>query len=171
MVLRDGILVFARPGAIPASALDKVIADVRALDMAEVRREMEARKAAADLKRELDVDFDAALAKLPPALEAEGFGIITRTDLKDVFQKKLGADFRRYQILGACDPQLALRALEADLDVGVMLPCNVAVYESDGGKAVVTMTDPLRTIAAENAALRPIAEQVRERLARVLAAL
>jgi len=121
-----------------------------------------------EMKRVLDIGYDAALAKLPDALKAEGFGVLTEIDLRDTLKKKLDVDFRRYKILGACNPTLAHKALTADLDIGVMLPCNVIVYENDDLKAVVSAIDPLQTIAAQHPRLREIAEEVRARLGRVL---
>lgn len=125
---------------------------------------------ATNLKRELTLDFDAAVQRLPEALKAEGFGVLTHIDVRDTLQAKLGVDFRRYQIVGACNPPLAHRALTAELDVGVMLPCNVVLYEADG-RAVVLAIDPMQTVAAHSETLRPIAEEVRVRLERVLARL
>jgi uncharacterized protein (DUF302 family) len=122
----------------------------------------------ASMKKRLTVGYDEALSQVPEALKSEGFGVLTEIDVRDTLKKKLGADFRRYKILGACNPPLAHRALTAELDVGIMLPCNVVVYEGDDGKAVVTAIDPMQTIAAQDAALQPIAEEVRARLGRVL---
>ena len=122
---------------------------------------------ATGMKRTLSIGFDAAVEQLPEALKKEGFGVLTRIDVRDTLQAKLGVEFRRYQILGACNPPLAHRALSADLDVGVMLPCNVVVYE-EGDHAVVLAIDPMETVAAHSDALRPIAEEVRARLTRVL---
>lgn len=112
--------------------------------------------------------YDEVLAKVPELLQAEGFGVLTRIDVKKTLKEKLGADFRRYEILGACNPQLAHRALQAEPAIGVMLPCNVTVYEADDGATVVTAVDPLQTIAAVDPNLQPIATEVRARLARVL---
>ncbi len=112
--------------------------------------------------------YEEVLEKLPELLKAEGFGVLTQIDVKETLKQKLGVDFRRYKILGACNPPLAHRALQAELEVGVMLPCNVIVYEGDDGKAVVTAIDPVQTVAAANDKLAPIAREVRERLARVL---
>ena len=124
------------------------------------------------LKRELSCGFDEALTKIPEALKSEGFGVLTEIDVAEAFKKKLGVDFRRYRILGACNPTLAHKALSANLDVGLMLPCNLIVYEGDGGRAVVAAVDPMRTIAAqEEPQIREVATAVAERLARVLAAL
>ncbi len=113
--------------------------------------------------------YEEMLEKLPELLKAEGFGVLTRIDVKETLKQKLGVDFRRYQILGACNPPLAHRALSAELEVGLMLPCNVIVYEGDDGKAVVAAIDPMQTGAAANPELAPIAREVREKLARVLA--
>jgi uncharacterized protein (DUF302 family) len=119
------------------------------------------------LRKTLAIDYDAALAKLPDALRAEGFGVLTEIDVRDTLRAKLGVEFRRYKILGACNPPLAHRALQAELGAGVMLPCNVIVYE-DGDHAVVTAVDPMQTFAAQDERLRPIAEEVTAKLARVL---
>ncbi len=120
------------------------------------------------LKKRTSSSYEEVLAALPDLLKAEGFGVLTQIDVKDTLAQKLGVDFRRYKILGACNPPLAHRALTAELEIGVMLPCNVVVYEGDDGKAVVVAIDPMQTVAAGNERLVPIATEVRERLARVL---
>ena len=122
---------------------------------------------ATGMKRTLAAGFDAAVERLPDALKSEGFGVLTRIDVRDTLQAKLGVEFRRYQIFGACNPPLAHRALTEELDIGVMLPCNVVVYE-EGDHAVVLAVDPMQTVAAHSDVLRPIAEEVRARLSRVL---
>ena len=121
------------------------------------------------LRRETRASYDDVLARIPDLLKEEGFGVLTRIDVKETLKQKLGVDFRRYQILGACNPNLAHRVLSQDLEVGALLPCNVVVYEGDDGKAVVMAIDPMQTMAAAKPELRPIAEQVREGLARVVA--
>ena len=124
------------------------------------------------LKKVLRSDFETALTRVPAALKAEGFGVLTEIDVADTLQRKIGAAFRRYRILGACNPALAHRVLQVDLDAGVMLPCNLIVYESDEGRAVVVAVDPLQTVAArEDPRIRAVAEEVRARLERVLAGL
>jgi uncharacterized protein (DUF302 family) len=120
------------------------------------------------LKKILSSGYEEALTQVVAALKTEGFGVLTEIDIRDTLQAKLGVEFRRYKILGACNPPLAHRALQAELDVGMMLPCNVVVYEDDAGHAVVTAVDPTQTIAAQHARLLPIAEEVRAKLARVL---
>ncbi|HEU4735350.1 MAG TPA: DUF302 domain-containing protein [Kofleriaceae bacterium] len=123
------------------------------------------------IRKDLAIGFDPALAKLPDALRSEGFGVLTEIDVSATLKAKLGIEFRRYRILGACNPPLAHRALEAALEIGIMLPCNVIVYERDDGGATVVAIDPMQTIAAQDPGLAPIAEEVRGRLARVVAQL
>ncbi len=120
------------------------------------------------LKKVTKASCDDVLARIPDLLKAEGFGILTRIDVKATLKEKLGAEFRPYQILGACNPQLAHKVLGTDLEIGAMLPCTVVVYQGDDGKAVVLAIDPMQTVAAANPAVRPFAEEVRTRLGRVL---
>lgn len=113
--------------------------------------------------------YDEVMAALPEILKGEGFGVITDIDMQATLKQKIGADIRRYRILGACNPQLAHAALGGDLDVGIMLPCNVAVYEGDDGHAVVATVDPVKAMAGhESPAIAALAAEVRGRLARVL---
>ena len=121
------------------------------------------------LQKKTELRFEDVLARLPELLQAEGFGVLTQIDVKETLKQKIGVDFRRYRILGACNPGFAHQALSADLEVGAMLPCNVVVYEGDDGKAVVMAIDPMQTMAAANPQVRAVAEQVRERLERVVA--
>ena len=119
------------------------------------------------MQRLVPLSYDAVLAKLPEALKAEGFGVLTQIDVRDTLREKLGIEFRRYKILGACNPALAHRALQTELAIGVMLPCNVIAYE-EGDSTMVVAVDPMETVAADSTALRPIAEEVRAKLARML---
>jgi uncharacterized protein (DUF302 family) len=123
------------------------------------------------IQKKTQLTFDQALARVPEALKAEGFGVLTQIDVQATLKEKIGADFRRYRILGACNPKLAFRALSAELEVGVMLPCNVVVYEGDDGKAVVTAIDPMSTIASTHPGLNVIAGEVKFGLQRALAAI
>ncbi len=123
------------------------------------------------IRKTVKGQYDQVLAKLPEVLKAEGFGVLTRIDVKQTLKEKLGVDFRRYQILGACNPKYAHQALTAEIGIGALLPCSVAIWEEDDGRVTVNAVDPLQTIAAGNPALRPVAEQVRERLSRALAGL
>jgi len=124
---------------------------------------------ALDALQVLDIGFDEALVKVPEALKAEGFGVLTEIDVQATLKKKLDVDFRRYRILGACNPPFAHRALQHSLEVGMLLPCNVIVYETDDRKTVVSAVDPMQTMAAQgDPALRPLAEQVQQKLQRVV---
>jgi uncharacterized protein (DUF302 family) len=121
------------------------------------------------IRRTLDLGFDEALARVSDALKAEGFGVLTEIDVQATLKKKLDADFRRYRILGACNPPFAYRALQHSLDVGMLMPCNVVVYETDDRRTVVSAVDPLQTMAAQgDEAIRPIAAEVRQKLQRVI---
>ncbi|WP_231725733.1 MULTISPECIES: DUF302 domain-containing protein [Pseudomonadota] len=106
------------------------------------------------------------------ALKAEGFGIITDVDVKATFKKKLDVDFREYRILGACNPALAHEALRIEDKVGTMLPCNVIVQDLGDGRTEVAAIDPVASMQAiDNAELKSAAQQVREKLQRVIASL
>ena len=121
------------------------------------------------IKRTLDVGFDEALARIPGALKAEGFGVLTEIDVQETLKRKLGVDFRRYRILGACNPPFAHKALEHSLDIGLLLPCTLIVYEAGDGRTVVSAIDPLQTLAAQgDEAVRPIAEEVQRKLRKVV---
>ena len=125
--------------------------------------------AAFGIQKTLDLPFDEALAKIPEALKAEGFGVLTEIDVQATLKKKLDVDFRRYRILGACNPPFAHRALQHSLDVGMLMPCNVIVYETDDRKTVVSAVDPMQTMAAQgDPAMRPLADEVRHKLQRVI---
>jgi uncharacterized protein (DUF302 family) len=125
--------------------------------------------AAFGIRKTLDLGFDEALAKVPEALKAEGFGVLTEIDVQATLKKKLDVDFRRYRILGACNPPFAHRALLHSLDVGMLMPCNVIVYETDDRKTVVSAVDPIETMAVQgDPAMRPLAEQVQQKLRRVI---
>ncbi len=123
------------------------------------------------IKKKVKGTYDEVLAKLPEVLKAEGFGVLTRIDVKATLKEKLGVDFRRYQILGTCNPKYAHQALTHDPSIGALLPCSIAVWEEDGGSVTVNAVDPLQTIAAADPGLRPIAEEVRGKLSKALAAL
>ena len=117
----------------------------------------------------LNATFDEALAKVPEALKTEGFGVLTEIDVADTLKKKLGVEFRKYRILGACNPPFAHRALQAHLEIGLFMPCNVVVYENDEGKAVVSAVDPMQTMATRaGAEMQELAAAIREKLSRVL---
>jgi uncharacterized protein (DUF302 family) len=117
----------------------------------------------------LNATFDEALARVPEALKTEGFGVLTEIDVADTLKKKLGVEFRKYRILGACNPPFAHRALQAHLEIGLFMPCNVVVYENDEGKAVISAVDPMQTMAVRAGPdMQELAAAVREKLSRVL---
>lgn len=114
--------------------------------------------------------YTTAVTRTKAALAAEGFGVLSEIDVAATLEKKLGVNFRPYVILGACNPPLAHRALEAELDIGLLLPCNVIVYAADQpGHSVVAVLDPVEALRLSgNDAIRPIAEEVKSRLTRML---
>lgn len=116
--------------------------------------------------------YEQAVERAREALAAEGFGILAEMDIAATLRKKLDVEFRPYVILGACNPPLAHRALLAEPDIGLLLPCNVVVYAADEpGQSVVAAMDPVEALALTgNDAIRPIAEDVKGRLRRVLEA-
>jgi len=115
--------------------------------------------------------YDQAIERTRALLKEEGFGVLTEIDVRKTMKEKLGAEFRRYVILGACNPPLAHRALEAELEIGLLLPCNVIVYEADGG-SVVSVMDPNAALGiVGNAALGPVAQEARARLERIVSRL
>jgi uncharacterized protein (DUF302 family) len=117
----------------------------------------------------LDTSYEDAISKVTNALKQEGFGVLTEIDVKETLKKKLGVDFRKDVILGACNPPYAHRTLQADPDVGLLLPCNVIVYETDDGKAYVSAINPVSALEViKNEKLRKIAEEVSEKLRRVV---
>lgn len=118
------------------------------------------------------VSLDEAIDKVTAALKDEGFGVLTRINIQEAFSEKLGVDFRPYVILGACNPKLAHRALQAVPNIGLLLPCNVVVQETPDGKVSVAIADPVAMFElAPNPELEPVAAEARERLGRVSAAL
>ena len=125
------------------------------------------------LKVTVPVPYDEAVARAIEALKSQGFGVLTTIDVKQTLKAKLDRDFRKYIILGACNPPLADRALHAELEVGLLLPCNVVVYEENALSTVVAAMAPLAAlgIVGENPALASVAREADERLRQALHAL
>jgi uncharacterized protein (DUF302 family) len=116
--------------------------------------------------------FEGALEAVTAALKREGFGVLTQIDVKDTLKRKLDVDFRRYVILGACNPPLAHQALTADPQIGLLLPCNVVVQEAPDGGVVVSIADPRAMFTlVNNPGLTPVVEESDQRLRRVLESL
>ena len=121
--------------------------------------------------KKLDAPFSEAVERTIAALKARGFGVLTRIDVQSTLKEKIGADFRPYVILGACNPKMAHEALKAEDKIGTMLPCNVVVQEVDGGTEVAAV-DPVASMQPnQNASLASIAEKVRDELKAVIEAI
>ena len=120
----------------------------------------------------LDLTFDEALSKVKAELKKEGFGILTEVDVQATLKKKLDEDVRPYQILGACNPPLAHKALQAEPQIGLMLPCKFIVYVNEDDKTVVSAVDPVKIMEGiENEKLSEVAKSVQEKFINVLASL
>jgi uncharacterized protein (DUF302 family) len=120
----------------------------------------------------LPAGFDEAVRQTTEALKREGFGIITEIDVKKTLKDKIGADFRSYRILGACNPKLAHEALQLEDKIGTMLPCNVVVQDVGGGKTEIAAIDPVASMQAiDNPKLRDAAKRVQAMLRRVIESL
>ncbi len=119
----------------------------------------------------LELPYEEAMERVTAALKDEGFGVLTEIDVKATLKKKIDAEFRRYVILGACNPRLAHRALGEELEIGMLLPCNVVVYE-DGEGSMVAAADPKAMMEfTGNPALEGVAAEARERIERALSSL
>jgi len=117
----------------------------------------------------LNVPYEEAIEQATSALKEEGFGILTEIDVKATLKKKLDADFQRYVILGACNPKLAYQALQTELEIGLLLPCNVIVYETNEGQSVVSIVDPILMLGVvEKDELEGVANEAKARLSRVV---
>ncbi|MDD4219946.1 MAG: DUF302 domain-containing protein [Sphaerochaetaceae bacterium] len=116
--------------------------------------------------------FDKSIEMVIEALKKEGFGVLADIDVQSTMKTKLNVDFRKYRILGACNPPFALKALEAEDKIGVFLPCNVIVQERDSGTVEVSAVDPVSSMqAVDNEVVESVAEEIREKLKFVIAAL
>lgn len=117
----------------------------------------------------LDTTFEDAIEKTTEALKEEGFGVLTEIDIKATLKKKLDVDFKKYQILGACNPPLAHKALTSEDHIGLMLPCNVIVQEHENGDVEVSAVDPVASMQAiKNDELGEVAQQVRDLLKKII---
>jgi len=124
------------------------------------------------MEKNLAIGFDRALERVREELQKEGSGVLTEIDVQETLGKKLGIKFRKYRILGACNPSFAHRALEQESRIGLLLPCNVIVQESEGGNVEVAAVDPVESMQrVGNPRLADVALQVRAKLQNVIRAL
>lgn len=121
------------------------------------------------ISKKVDYSFDDAIAQITEELKEEGFGVLTEIDVKETLKKKLDVDFKKYRILGACNPNFAHQALQKEDKIGTMLPCNVIVEEHEDGSVEISAVDPVVSMqSVDNEELGGIAGQVRDRLAKVI---
>ncbi len=119
-------------------------------------------------KKQLDITFDDSIEKIKEALSIEGFGVLTEIDVKSTMKKKLELDYNNYIILGACNPEFAHKALQSEYEIGLMLPCNVIVYEKDSNVFVSVIMPTSAMGMVDNTELKDIAKEVEEKLKRVV---
>ena len=122
------------------------------------------------LSKTVALTYEQAVEKVTAELKKEGFGVLTTIDVKETLKAKLNVDFPRYVILGACNPPFAHRALQAEEQIGLLLPCNVIVYEKEGTTVVAAFDPMVMTAVIDNPGMHPVAKEVRDRLDRVIAA-
>lgn len=117
----------------------------------------------------INTSFEEAVSKITDALKTEGFGILTEIDMQARLKEKLGVDFKKYKILGACNPAFAYKALQAEEMIGTMLPCNVVVTEQETGLIKIAVIHPVASMmAVQNQELSPLAQEVTEKLTRAI---
>ncbi len=119
----------------------------------------------------VNLTYDQAVEKVTEELKKEGFGVLTTIDVKETLKKKLDVDFKKYIILGACNPPFAHKALQAEEEIGLLLPCNVIVYEKEGGTGISVFDPMVMLKVLENDKMKPIADEVQSRLKRVFEAM
>jgi len=121
------------------------------------------------ISKKVGLEYDEAVARVRESLATEGFGVLTEIDVKTTLKKKLDKDFKRYIILGACNPPYAYKALTSENDIGLLLPCNVIVYENEGGGSTVCVIDPVIAMnMVDNPALGQVATEIKQKLLNVL---
>lgn len=122
------------------------------------------------IRKEVALPYDKAVEKVTAALKEQGFGVLSEIDMKAKLKEKLNVDYKRYVILGACNPPLAYKALQAEPEIGLLLPCNVIVYETEGDRSVVSAADPeaMLSIVGDNPAVSEVARDAKERLRKAL---
>ncbi len=123
------------------------------------------------MSKTVGLTYEQAVEKVTAELKKEGFGVLTTIDVKETLKAKLNVEFPRYVILGACNPPFAHKALQAEEQIGLLLPCNVIVYEKAGTTVVAAFDPMVMTAVMDNPGMHPIAKEVKERLDRVIAAM
>jgi uncharacterized protein (DUF302 family) len=124
------------------------------------------------IRKVLSCTYEEALPRVKEALSKQGFGVLTEIDVKSTLKKKLDVDFNKYMILGACNPTIAHMTLQAEIEVGLLLPCNVIVYEDTNKETVVSAVDPVKMLeVVGNPELNPNAEKVKELLEKAISSL
>lgn len=121
--------------------------------------------------KKVEMPYEKAVERITEELKKEGFGVLTEIDVTETLKKKLNADFKKYKILGACNPPIAYKALQAEEELGLLLPCNVIVYEKDAGSVVSVFNPMIMTGLVENKDITSIATEVNEKLKRALDAI
>lgn len=121
------------------------------------------------ITRKVEMNFEDAIERVTEQLQTEGFGVLTEIDVSGTLKKKLDVDIPKYRILGACNPPYAYKALTAEEQIGLMLPCNVIVYVDESGETIVAAVDPIASMmAVENETLGALAKEIKEKLQRVI---
>ncbi len=123
------------------------------------------------ISKTVSLSFEQAIKKVTEELKKEGFGVLTTIDMKETLKKKIDVDIPRYTILGACNPQFANKALQIEKEIGLLLPCNVLVYEQNGSVIVSAFDPSAMDKIVSNPAIQPLSEEVQQRLLRVVEAL
>ncbi len=116
------------------------------------------------------LSYDQTIVKVTEELKKEGFGVLTTIDVRETMKKKLNVDFPKYVILGACNPPFAYQALQAEEEIGLLLPCNLIVYEKEGITTVAAFDPMVMTSVVDNPAIVPVAQEMKTRLERVIEA-
>lgn len=120
----------------------------------------------------VNASFDEAVTKITEALKTEGFGVLTEIDMQAKMKEKLGVDFKKYKILGACNPAFAYKALQAEEMIGIMLPCNIVISDQENGITEIAVVNPVAAMmAVQNPALEPLAQEVTEKLKKAISLL
>ena len=121
------------------------------------------------IKRKVETSFETTIEKLKDELKEEGFGVLTEIDLKETFKNKLDEDFNKYNIMGACNPHFAFEGFQSEEDLGVLLPCNVVVYENDADETIVAAIDPVKLLSfSDEEEINRLGEKIKKRFEKVI---